>query len=435
MQRVSAAGAALLPLLPFLLVLLFPPGQAYCLESSVPAGPETLYPRIFSVREGSTGEQAGVAAGDYLVLVSGILPRSASHADSLIAYGPADISVLRGDSVLEMELGMGPHGIRLGGPEAVVAPQSVFLEGLDSSLFASGEDARAAAWTAIADFVGAPVGYERMMIVSGAAFWSMWFEPGASISSACSDASWFDRKMAGAAGLATASGVLDRTTAVARNSISSGYPAIATGFGDHGTVLVAGYQLFGDTLYGYNRFGQVVSAASCSTVVGVAGVGPPPDPEALLDGALPFARTLVYMTSWRPTIFDELGRPETDVYAVGTESFTSWIDWLGSDAFPEGSLELSRAVRACEAVAASLAERRRIAAAFLDSLALSSSDYSDLAAAAADFSEVSDLLGSLVSPEILALLGSPSGRDEWISVLQDVRRLEERAVESVMSAP
>jgi hypothetical protein len=434
MQRRGIGKKTLfLPLLLFSLLTQVASAQT---EADEDRDPGFLYLRVFEVRGGGTAEAAGVSEGDFLLLVSGILPMSASHADSLIGFGPAQLSVLRDGEIVELELGLGLHGLSLGGPQAVVASQSVFLDALDPSSFTEGEDARAAGWTAIASFAGVPVSYELMVVASGSAFWSMWFEPGPSITAARSDASWFDRKMAGAAGLTTTSGALDRAVAVARNTMTAGYPAIATGFGEHGTVLVAGYQLFGDTLYGYNRYGQLVGARSCSTVVGVGGVGDPPDPEVLLDGALPFARTLMYMTSWRPTLFDDLGRPETDTYTVGSSCFSSWIDWLESEEFPaDGSLELVMAATAMETIASMLAERRSIAATFLDSLAFDSSELSVLADAAEDFSEIADIMESLTSSEMLSGLSSPGVRSEWVSALERVQELEERAVETVMAAP
>lgn len=434
MQR-RGIGKTALCLVLLLLSLLAQAASAQS-EADEETGPEALYLEVFETRVGGTAETAGAVEGDFLLLVSGILPMSASHADSLIGFGPAQLSVLRAGEIVELELGLGLHGLSLGGPVAVVAPQSVFLDALDPSPFTEGEDARAAAWTAIAEFAGVPVSYEVMVIASGSAFWSMWFEPGPSHAAARSDASWFDRKMAGAAGLSTTSGTLDRAVAVARNAMTSGYPAIATGFGEHGMVLVAGYQLFGDTLYGYNRYGQLVSARSCSTVVGVGGLSDPPDPDVLLAGALPFARTLMYMTSWRPTLFDELGRPESDSYVVGSSCFSSWIAWLESEEFPsDGSRELVRAAAALEAIASSLAERRTIAASFLDSLAFDSAELSLLAGAAGDYSEVADIMESLTSSEMLSGLSSPAGRSEWVSALERVQELEERAVETVMAAP
>ncbi|MBN1434055.1 hypothetical protein JW921_04795 [Candidatus Fermentibacterales bacterium] len=395
------------------------------------------YLTVTAVLPGGSADDAGILPGDLLLMVSSIVPRSPTHADSLIGFGACELSLMRGDSIIETSLRTGFHGLTTAGPEAEVSSQSVFLEGLDPSPFMMGKDARAAGWTAICAFLGSPVPYETIVLASGAAFWSEWYRPAASITAARSDASWFDRKMASAGGIpAVTTGTLTRCVAVARNSVSAGYPAIATGFGRHGTVLVTGYQLYGDTLYGYDRFGRVVSAVSCSTVVAVSSVGPPPGPGLALGSALPFARTIMYMTSWRPALFDELRRPASDEYAVGEECFPSWIAWLESDSFPSpGSPAFSEGSRTCHRVAETIGERRAIASAFLDSLSSTSLDLSGLEVASSAYLQVSELMDSLAGPGMLDRLATESGRSLWVSVLRRVGDLESRAMDSIMASP
>ena len=396
-------------------------------EILLPSFPEYIYPQVFVVDSGGTAYKAGMQSGDLITLISGIVPRNPAQVDLLLAYGPSSVSVIRDSLMMDLTLGIGMTGIITGGPEVHIAPHSVLLDQMNASDMTAGLDPKVAAWYAIARYFNRPVEYNSLLVLSGIAFWSSWYDPGASITSIRADASWFDRKLAEVVGVSTISGNVNNASIIARTSLNNGFPSVASSFGGHGTVLIAGYDLYSEALYGYNSFGQLVGATSCSTVIAVTSLNELPDISLITERTITSVASLMYMREWRPVRFDEQGRPEEEVYSIGPASFENWAENLSGDNMPvEGTTGYLEMVSTSRKLAGVLAERRSAAAEFFENLAVSLSEsvYSRMATL---YSDQSEILEPMSTYEAGSELSTTTGRDHWLDILESVLTMEERA--------